>query len=221
MKEFGQRDLPTVVNGEISTNFSHVLDSMLRKQGVPNGAYLPPNRTISYYELATSYNCYDGDESSLQTISANAQVSSYQSLSADSGGIHIISSIGSDKNSQACALYKYAEALVDFYCPEKYQQNVKDGLAPPIWLTLTGGWELVDAAKAQRKAHRYPTMVVLTNCVDSSSPARRELARDLLTLYDCSTRVFATASKSPHAVAWDMHLPIDGGLFLLGRGQYA
>lgn len=221
MRDFGDLDLPELEYGEVSTSFSARLDWALRQQGVPNGAYLPADRKISVFDLARDYSCYDGEETRVANIPAQVQINAFSALSSNSGGIHILSSIGSDKYAQACALFKYAHALVDYYRPENYHQNEKAKCSPPLWLTLTSGWELVDAAKAARKARTAPTMVVLSNVVDSSSPSRRELARDLLTLYDCSTRVLATASQNPHAVAWNTHLPIDGGIFLAGRQRDA
>lgn len=109
-------------------------------------------------------------------------------------------------------LAKYLAVHVFNLAITSWQKRHKPGRSMPIWHRVYGGF--VDTLR-DKSSDEVPSLLVITNVNDSSSPIKLEKVRDLLEKYSNIPRIVVTSSKDPISFfATKLHYPVNAGIHI-------
>lgn len=197
----------------IQHNYEDRHFTTLDKVGVPNSAFMKPKMTL---DLTVDAQLISVDLTGCATrkVTPKKQLTMYEHIyNAPLKGnpLYVITSFPTESKAQAVAVQLMYRAMGFYYNGRAKGNQYLANRDQPMWHRLMGGYNPKDEISRDRK----PCFLVLSNIIETSTLAKWEKLRDILTLYDDIPRIVVSAGCDPLTFACEwLKMQPDGVLYL-------
>jgi hypothetical protein len=181
-------------------------EKLLLSRGVP---YADLMHGLVNFDILSNLVKYETEIPGLQskTVSVSKQIRAIESIVENPIRARYavcINSFPSDLFAKYLAIHVFNLAITS------WQKRHKPGRTMPIWHRVYGGY--YDPLR-DKQTDEIPSLLVIANVNDDSTPVKIEKVRDLLERYSNVPRIVVTSSKDPITFfATKLHFPINAGI---------